>query len=278
MGITRYGLIVTIGCVAVLTITALIVIPVLTESPIEGMSTSCDVGEPERLVVARVGNEVLFEEEMRLAGLDYSHAEAWVEDELLAQLAVEWGLENPRLSRYVERRARQVYLRDLMIQQLCSMVRIPSADDVFEFMRSDSLLYMVERHYYHIVLADSAMADSIHQRLARGETFQTTAQRISIGQKAGLGGDLGFLVGGELTERGLPESAGLLDGLSPVYGSTLGWHIFLVTETRALTDTHRVIESLTDVLYDKNIQSEIDSALASGRARIPCEIDASWRY
>ncbi len=278
MEITRYGLIVTVGCVAVLIVTALIVIPVLIESPIEGISTSCDVGEPERLVVARVGNEVLFEEEMRLAGMDYSHAEAWVEDELLAQLAMEWGLENPRLSRYVERRARQIYLRDLMIQQLCSMVRIPSADDVFEFMRSDSLLYMVERHFYHIVLADSAMADSIHQRLARGETFQTTAQRISIGQKAGLGGDLGFLVGGELTERGLPESAGLLDGLSPIYSSTLGWHIFLVTETRALTDTHRVIESLTDVLYDQNIQSEIDSALASGRARIPCEIDASWRY
>jgi hypothetical protein len=278
MEITRYGLIVAVGCIVVLTVTALIVIPVLGGSPIVGMSTSCEVGEPDRLVVARVGDEVLFDEEMRLTGMDYSHAEAWVEDELLAQLAMEWGLENPRLSRYVERRARQIYLRDLMMDQVFAMVRFPSADDVFDFMRSDSLLYMVERHYYHILMADSAMADSIYQKLERGETFQTTAERISIGQKAGLGGDLGFLVGGELTERGLPESAGMLDGLSSIYSSSLGWHIFLVTETRALTDTHRVVESLTEVLYNQMIQSELDSVLASIRTRIPCEIDESWRF
>jgi hypothetical protein len=277
MEITRNGVLVVLGCAAVLAVTAFIVIPVLTGSG-EAMSDSCDIGEADRTVVARVGEEVLYEEDMLFTGIDGRHAESWVEDELLAQLAVEWGLENPRVSRFVERRARQVYLRDLMIGQLCAMVRYPTSDDVLEFMRSDSMLYMVERHYHHILLADSALADSVLGRLAGGQTFQTLAQNLSIGQKAGLGGDLGFLVGGELSSMGLPESAGLLDGLSPVYSSSLGWHIFLVTETRALTDTHRVVESLGGVLYDIRLQAEVDSALADARSRIPCEISHSERY
>jgi len=265
------------GSAAILAVTALIVIPILSTSSDSSVSVQCDIGEAERTVVAQVGGEVLLEEELRFAGLDPSFVRAWADDELLAQLAIENSLENPRLSRFVEKRARQVYLRDLMLEQIVSGVLTPTREEVEELMRSDSLLYMVERHYFHILLADSMMADSIHNRLAWGETFQTTAQRLSIGQKAGIGGDLGFLVGGELVGSGLPESAGLLDGLSEVYRSSLGWHILMVTETRALEDTLRVTGSLTEVFHRRLENERIDSVLAHSRERIEYSIDETWR-
>ena len=121
------------------------------------------------------------------------------------------------------------------------------------------------------------LADSIHEKLARGETFQTAAQRLSIGQKAGIGGDLGFLVGGELVANGLPGSAGLLEGLSGVYRSSLGWHIFMVTETRALEDTLRVTGSLTETFHRQLENERIDNVLASARERIEYSIDETWR-
>jgi len=268
---------VIIGSAAILAVTALIVIPVLSTSSDSGISVPCDIGGTERTVVARVGDEVLLEEELRFAGLDSSYVLAWADDELLAQLAIENSLENPRLSRFVEKRARQVYLRDLMLEQILSGVQAPAREEVEELMRSDSQLYMVERHYFHILLADSMLADSVRNRLARGETFQTTAQRLSIGQKAGVGGDLGFLVGGELVGSGLPESAGLLDGLSEVYSSSLGWHILMVTETRALEDTLRVIGSLTEIFHRRLENERIDSVLAHSRERIEYQIDETWR-
>jgi hypothetical protein len=277
MEITRNGLLVVLGCAAVVAVTALIVVPVLTGGDIGGMSASCDVGQTERRVIASVGDEVLTEEDLLLMGMDTRHVEAWMDDELLAQLAVELELENPRVSRFVEKRARQVYLRDLMMARICLGVDYPTDAEALAFMHTDSMLYLVERHYFHILLADSALADSVHDRLQRGDTFETTAQRLSIGQKAGLGGDLGFLVGGELTAMGLPADAGLLDGLGPVYRSDLGWHIFMVSETRPLTDTTRVVESVSGVLYDMLIAQRVDSILADARMRIPCQVDSSWR-
>jgi hypothetical protein len=266
-----------VGSAAILAVTALIVIPVLSASNDPSVSVRCDTEGMERTVVARVGDEVLIEEELRFAGLDSSYVCAWADDELLAQLAIENSLENPRLSRYVEKRARQVYLRDLMLEQIVSEVRTPTREEVEELMRSDSLLYMVERHYFHILLADSMLADSIRNMLARGETFQTTAQRLSIGQKAGIGGDLGFLVGGELVGSGLPQSAGLLDGLSGVYSSSLGWHILMVTETRELEDTLRVTTSLTEIFQRRLENERIDSVLTHSRERIEYMIDETWR-
>lgn len=223
---------------------------------------------------ARVGDQVLLLEEVSLLHGDATAVEQWVEDELLAQLAVREGLEDERISRFVQRRARQVYLRDLMVERVLAQVHRPSSSQVFEMMVRDSLLYMVERHYYHILLADSAIADSIHRKLLMGEHFQTMAERMSMGQKSAIGGDLGFMVGGELT--GFPPEVGLLDGLSEVYSSHLGYHIFLTTEQRELTDTTRVIASLREVLYRQWIDDRIETLLELARAGTEIEVRERW--
>lgn len=207
------------------------------------------VAIPEGRIVAQVDNSVLLLEDIRLAGIDPSSVSEWIEDELLAEIAVEHGLENTRLSRLIQNRARQLYLRDELLSSVYCQIPFPDSTEVYEFMKSDSLLYMVERHYYQILVADRQLADSIHTRLSWGESFQMTAERLSIGQKAGIGGDLGFLTAGELIAYGVPREYVTIDGLGGVIESQYGWHIFLVDDIRPLTDTSRVIRILADDIY-----------------------------
>lgn len=229
----------------------------------------------DREVVARVDSSVLLLEDINLIGIDNSSVVEWVEDELLAELAVEYGLENVRLSGLIQSRARQLYLRDELLSSVYSRIPFPDSIEVFEYMRTDSLQFMVERQYYQILVADRQLADSIYTRLSRGENFQITAERLSIGQKAGIGGDLGFLTAGELTAYGLPREHLITSGLSDIFESKYGWHIFLVDDERPLTDTSRVIWSLTDYLYGQRLRAARDDLLIEAMENREVYIDST---
>lgn len=244
----------------------------LAGRPVAG--TSIEPVEDDRVVAARVGDQALYLDEIRIVGTG-SGPEAWVDDELLAQLASESGLEDPIVSSFVQRRARQLYLRDELLSQAFSAIAPPTEEDAFGLMRTDSLLYMVERHYFEILVADSMLAESLLTRLRAGQSFQVTAENLSLGQRAALGGDMGFLVGGELTGRGLPGTIGRLEGLSGVNSSEYGWHIFLVTETRPLTDTARVVQSLCQVIETQRRGETVDSLLTAARTGRDVEVDES---
>lgn len=235
-----------------------------------GPPAAAEIVPPEGIAwtgdtVARVGETVLLAEDLALAGLDASAAGEWVEDELLAQLAVERGLGNDRLAALVQHRARQLYLRDAALSSAYASVVMPTDAEVLEFMRGDSELYMIERHYYHILLPDSALADSVHAELEQGDSFQIAAERLSLGQTAGVGGDLGFLTGGELTAFGLPREDVLITGLGRAFATPLGWHILMVEETRLLTDTVRVLHTLADVLYRQRLEEARSELLEEAR-------------
>ncbi len=198
---------------------------------------------------------------MAIIGIDPSVLEEWIEDELLASLAAERGLENTRKSRLLQDRARQLYLRDELLSSVYRGITFPDSSDVFRYMRSDSLAYLVERHYYQILLSNESSADSIHERLSSGENFQITAERLSLGQKAGIGGDLGFLTAGELIMYGVPWENAVIEGLGDVAVTSYGWHIFLVDEVRPLEDTLRVVRSLADDIYRERMDAARDSVL-----------------
>ena len=212
-------------------------------------------------VAAGVDSSVIYMEDLAIVGIDPSLLDEWVEDELLASLAVERGLENTRKSRLLQDRVRQVYLRDELLSSIYRGLPFPDSSEVFRFMRSDSLAYMVERHYYQILVSNETMADSIHEKLSWGENFQITAERLSIGQKAGIGGDLGFLTAGELMMYGVPREFALIEGLGDVTDTAYGWHIFLVAEIRPLEDTSRVVRSLADDIYRDRMNVARDSIL-----------------
>lgn len=226
---------------------------------------------PEVLdTLAVVGGEVLGREEFLLSGGSREDLDAWIEDELLAQLAVERGLENPVMTGFAARRARQLCLRDAILASELARIAPPGYDETLGIMQTDPGLYMVERHYFEMLVADSALAESLRARLAAGQGFQITAENVSLGQKAAIGGDMGFLTGGELTGRGLPDEIGRLEGLSGVIESDLGWHIFQVTETRPLTDTARVVASLQQVFLERRRREAVESLLAEARRGRVC--------
>jgi parvulin-like peptidyl-prolyl isomerase len=257
---------------AAITVAATLTVVLLISKRISSISSveipEISANTEYRTVAARVDSTVLYTEDLAIAGIDPSVLRDWTEDELLASLAEERGLENVRRSRLLQDRVRQIYLRDELLSNVYITIPFPDSIEVFQYMLADSLACLVERHYYQILVADRYMADSIYERLSEGENFQITAERLSIGQKAGIGGDLGFLTAGELIAYGVPREDVLIDNLGRVTGSSYGWHIFMVDEIRPLEDTARVMRSLADDIYRQHLQSARDSLLeiaASGR-------------
>jgi len=232
----------------------------------------------DRPVAARVDSSVIYMEDMAIAGIDPGRLEEWTEDELLASLAAQRGLENTRKSRLLQDRARQIYLRDELLSSLYRGIPFPDSSEVFRFMRSDSLAYLVERHYYQILVSDESTADSIHERLSWGENFQITAERLSIGQKAGIGGDLGFITAGELIMYGVPREHAVIEGLGDVTDTDYGWHIFLVDEIRPLEDTSRVVRSLADDIYRERMNAARDSVIEIAASNREVYLNPALRY
>ncbi len=252
-------------------LTLLVVVPVLGTA-LRGVP-STDAGGVERgVVAARVDDAVLYREDMALLNLDDEDARNWYRDELLARSAIDEGLENPAMSGLLQRRARQVYLRDTLLEHIASSLDDPTDQEALAFMRQHPEDYLLERHCFHILLADSATADSVHGVLSRGAAFQLTAQRLSLSQKAVVGGDLGFVTGGELMLSGLPAEAAALEGLGPVFHTADGWHILMVTETRALEDTTRVMAAVRGHLYNQRFLAAVDSVAAAASRRYDCEV------
>ncbi len=228
--------------------------------------------DSEREIAARVGSYVLYNSDLAIIRADQDAIESWTRDQLLACAAEEADLENPSVSSFVAARARQIYLRDLMLEEIIASISSPTDAEIRNFMTANPELFLIERHYFQIIAADSAIAESLHTRLGWGQNFQVTAQNSSLGQKAAIGGDLGFVTGGEMLAQGLPTEIALLDGLSEIVPSSIGWHIFKVSDTQAVTDSLRVMRSAAEDLYNSRIEAALDSVLQSTENRLSTEV------
>lgn len=214
----------------------------------------------DREVAVSVDSTVLYMDEIRIAGAEPAMAAQWIEDQLLADLAVQRGYENRVESRLIMDRARQLYLRDELLNRVYSSVPFPDSSEVWDLMSTDSAAYLIERHYFQILVANESMADSVYRRLELGENFQILAERLSIGQKAGVGGDMGYLTAGELMFYGIPENtAGLEEGYGEPVKTPYGWHILLVDDVRQMEDTARAVRSLAEGMYRNRLETARDS-------------------
>ncbi|MEA3265445.1 MAG: peptidylprolyl isomerase [Candidatus Fermentibacteria bacterium] len=234
--------------------------------------TAEDPGGSGRDILASVGPHVLYASDIASIRTGEGAVDIWIRDQLLACAAEEAGLENPALSRFVQERAKQLYLRDLIIDHVIASIETPTQAEVRAYMIANPALFLLERHYYQIIAADSIIADSLHTRLGWGQNFQVTAQNSSLGQKAAIGGDMGFITGGEMLLQGMPMEVALLDGLSEVVPSNIGWHIFRVSETRAVTDSLRVMRGAAEALYNSRIEAALDSVLLVTENRLSAEV------
>ena len=262
--------------VCALGVTALMVTGALASPAVD--DECANVRPVERPVAAAVGGRELLLDQVALGRLDSTAVAAWVRDELLAQYAESLGVVDPEGVRLASQRARQLLLRQRLLDRVFEDVAVPGRREVLQLMARDSLGFAVERHFYQILLADSMAAESIRTRIGWGESFQITAQRLSGGQRAGIGGDMGYITGGELVYRGFPDTLARLEGLSPVCASPRGWHLFLVTDTRPLEDTARLVRSLSGPLYQLRLAAKVDSVIELAEMVIDVQVDStSWR-
>ncbi len=242
-------------------------------SEIESISDEASVpGGTGREILASVGPHNLYASDIAFVRAGDNAVDSWIQDQLFACAAEEADLENSAVSKFVQERAKQLYLRDLMIEHVISSVSAPTDAEVLVYMNSHPDLFLLEKHYYQIIAADSTIADSLHTRLGWGQNFQVTAQNFSLGQKAAIGGDMDFITGGEMLLQGLPMEIALLDGLSEVVPSSIGWHIFKVSETREITDTLRVMRSASEGLYNSRLEAALDSVLTMTENRLAVEV------
>jgi parvulin-like peptidyl-prolyl isomerase len=283
----RNYLVIAIWVLSVVAIVATVSIVVVINKRINSVSSiefiEIHSSMENQRIVASVDSSVIYMEDMAIVGITPSLLEEWIEHELLAEMACAQGFENVRKSRLLQARARQVYLSDELLSYAYARVPFPDSAEVFQYMRSDSLAFMVERHYYQILVANESMADSIHEKLSWGENFQITAERLSMGQKAGIGGDLGFLTAGELIAYGVPAEQSVIEGLGDVISTNYGWHILLVDEIRQLEDTSRVVWSLADDIYRQRLEAAKDSLLVIASAEMEVFLDLTllhdtWQY
>ena len=147
----------------------------------ENLSTaflSSDSSDINREIAVEVGEYVLYVSDLVLIRAGENAIESWTYDQLLACAAEDAGFENTAMSRFVQERAKQIYLRDLMLQNIYQSILPPTDEEILHYMNSNPELFFVERHYYQIITADSLIADSLHTRLSRGQNFQVTAQNI----------------------------------------------------------------------------------------------------
>jgi parvulin-like peptidyl-prolyl isomerase len=258
------------GIIAGITVFMLISFSGATETASETIPV---IEESDRQILASVGSHVLYATDLALIRTGEGAVDAWVEDQLLACAAEDAGLENPAVSRFVQERAKQLYLRDLMLQHIAEAIPLPAESAVLAQMQSNPELFLVERHYYEIIVADSILADSILTRLREGQNFSLIAQNISLGQKAAIGGDLGFVTGAGMLMQGLPMEIALLGGLSELVPSSIGWQIYTVSETRALTDSVRAIRSAAEYMQNQQFEAALDSVLQAEENSLSVEVN-----
>ena len=78
----------------------------------------------------------------------------------------------------------------------------------------------------HILVEKLSLANEIHDRIAKGESFAKMAEQYSIDGTRKQGGDLGFFGHGEMVREFEQAAFSLEVGqLSPVVRTQFGYHI-----------------------------------------------------
>jgi parvulin-like peptidyl-prolyl isomerase len=111
----------------------------------------------------------------------------------------------------------------------------------------------------HILLNNEDEANQILERLKKGEDFVTLARRHSVGPEAERGGDLGYVVRGQLPESLETPLFEVQPGaLSPVVKTLFGFHIFQVIEERERGKAN--IEDCMDEIRERLMEEKLEVA------------------
>ncbi|MBW1740054.1 MAG: peptidyl-prolyl cis-trans isomerase [Deltaproteobacteria bacterium] len=131
-------------------------------------------------------------------------------------------------------------------------------------------------HARHILVSSEDQAKKILKRLQSGEEFATLAHLYSIAPEAQQGGDLGYVVRGQLP-RCLEEPLFDLEqgAVSPVIKTPYGFHIFLVIKKEKMRepDIEDWIERIKESIQQERLDAAYGPWLAGLRSRYHVEVN-----
>ena len=128
----------------------------------------------------------------------------------------------------------------------------------------------------HILLSSKDQAKQILKQLKNGDDFATLARSHSQAPEAQNGGDLGYVVRGQLPESLEKPIFALKKGaLSPVVKTSYGFHIFKVIEKRKTSKPkiEECVEKIRQAIQKEKVDSAYGPWLAKLRSQYKIEIN-----
>ncbi len=128
----------------------------------------------------------------------------------------------------------------------------------------------------HILLSSEDQAKNILERLQNGDDFATLARAHSVAPEAQDGGDMGYVVRGQLP-KSLEKSLFKLEqgAVSPVVKTSYGFHIFQVIEKRETSKPkiEECVERIKQAIQKERLEAAYAPWLAKLRSRYHIEIN-----
>ncbi|GAB4113755.1 MAG: peptidylprolyl isomerase [Candidatus Caldatribacteriota bacterium] len=191
-------------------------------------------------------------------GLDkYSVLNQLILEKLLITEAKNSGLEgDEKVQKQIKEITEQILVQALIQKEILEKVEV-SEEEITQYYEDNKENYIVKEqvHLYNILIDQEEKAKEIMERLKKGEDFEKIAQENSLSPSASKGGDMGYVLKGNL----LPEIDEVIFALeinevSEIVKTEAGFHILKITDKKPerLKDLEEVREEIfQSLLYTK---------------------------
>lgn len=175
------------------------------------------------------------------------------------------------LEAWKERLKRQLLIEKVTHKELLKKISVTPEEirDYYEQHREE-WAHGKQIRVHQILLPDREQAGRVLKRLKKGEGFATLARTYSIAPESEQGGDMGYVVRGQLPKR-LEDPLFRLkkDTVSPVIKTPYGYHIFKVTEKKdaGQPDIDDWIEKIKARIQQEKLEAAYGPWLAKLRSR-----------
>jgi peptidyl-prolyl cis-trans isomerase C len=185
-----------------------------------------------------------------------------VERHLLAQVANKEGIADSddykrRLAAYQAKALRDSYLSQVISKQVTEEEIKAVYDDEAKKLKETERV-----RARHILVASEKEAQTIVEKLSKGEKFEALAKQFSLDGSKDYGGDLGYFSAPEMVPAFSKAAFALKAGeVSPPIKTDFGWHVIKLEDRKqgAAQPYDQVKNAIRNVLVRQKVQAKLAS-------------------
>ncbi len=222
-----------------------------------------------RVEISRVGDAVLTAEDLDLVAGNESYSpgledrrafvKRWVDTQVLYQEALRRGLrDDPAIKARLRELETELLANYFVFMELSKRAAV-SDREIEDYFLAHEQEFRNEYRVSQILVATREEAERAKEMLAK-KSFEEVARKMSIGENARRGGDLGYLSRGNM----MPELEAVIFSMKPgeisdIIESPLGYHIFKLVDVR---------EALVGIGLEE-VREQIQNELMLAKRRAP---------